>query len=366
MPENRTLPEDPRRERKRLLAWYDSHRRDLPWRNTADPYAVWVSEVMLQQTTVTVVQPYWERFLQAFPTVEALARAPEERVLNLWSGLGYYRRARNLRAAARRIAGEGGGAFPSSPAGLRRLPGVGRYTAAAIASICFGLPEAVVDGNVRRVYTRWRAWKGDPGRLPLSRHIEELGRLLIDPRRPGDFNQAVMELGATVCLPRRPHCPDCPWKASCLALAEGNPARYPETPAAPEPRAEHHVALLVQDRRGRFLLTRIPESQHNGGLWSFPAVRLPSAPAGPGAAKATARRFLEEWGWQVVLLERRGAFKHSITRHRITLEVFRARIVPSPRRSSTRAWALPEEAGDLPLAGPARKILRRWGRGCDH
>lgn len=347
------------RERRRLLAWYDRFRRDLPWRQTTDPYPVWISEIMLQQTTVAAVLPYWERFLQAFPTVEALAGAPEDHVLALWSGLGYYRRARNLRAAARKIVDEAGGRFPDSLEDLRKLPGIGRYTAAAIASICFGQAELVVDGNVIRVLTRWWALKGDPKRRPLARRIENWGRRLIDPQRPGDFNQALMELGATICLPRNPQCGFCPWRTTCRGLAQANPERYPETPKRPEPRAVSQAALVIRDRRDRVLLTRIPPNQHNAGLWDFPSVRLSSSSPRKASSSSIKRLFLQEWGWRVEVGKPHGTIKHSITHHRISLEVFEGRVLPSPRPSSTRVWVDGKEDPGLAITGSARKIFRR-------
>ncbi|HEY6291994.1 MAG TPA: A/G-specific adenine glycosylase [Terriglobia bacterium] len=237
------VPADPRLGRV-LVRWFQKHRRPLPWRETRDPYAVWVSEVMLQQTQVGTVIPYYKRFLLAFPRIESLARAPLERVLQVWSGLGYYRRVRHLHAAAGKIVAEFGGRFPATFAEARSLPGVGGYTAAAVLSIAYGVPLAVVDGNVARVMARLDARRGSLSESRFRQAIENgLARLL--PRRdPGDFNQALMELGQTICLPRAPRCPACPMKTWCRARQMGKPESFP-SPRPRRPTEEHHLAVAL-------------------------------------------------------------------------------------------------------------------------
>ena len=207
--------------RRPLLAWYDAEKRAMPWRLSTDPYRVWVSEIMLQQTTVSTVIPYYGRFLKRFPDVAALAGADEDEVLRLWAGLGYYSRARNLHRAAQAVVSEHGGRLPGTLAGLRSLPGVGRYTAAAVASIAFGLPAELVDGNVIRVYARLFALRGDPKSPALQAKVWALAAEHLDHRRPGDWNQALMELGATVCSPVGPECGRCPLAEDCLARRRG-------------------------------------------------------------------------------------------------------------------------------------------------
>ncbi|HEX5757593.1 MAG TPA: A/G-specific adenine glycosylase, partial [Thermoanaerobaculia bacterium] len=239
--------------RHELLAWYDRVRRDLPWRRTRDPYRVWISEVMLQQTRVEVVLPYYDRFLAEFPTVEALAAAPEAEVLAAWSGLGYYRRARQLHAAARRVVERGG--FPDTPGGWRELPGVGDYTAAAVGSIVYGLPLPVLDGNVERLMARYLALAADPKSAAARRQLRAAAAALVDPERPGDSNQALMEVGATVCTPRRPRCPDCPLLPGCRAAAEGRPERYPPRRAR-RAREGRRLVVAVVEWRGQVLLVR--------------------------------------------------------------------------------------------------------------
>ncbi len=206
--------------------WFDARQRDLPWRKSREPYPVWVSEVMLQQTRVEAARPYFDRFLETFPSVEALAAASEESVLSLWSGLGYYQRARRLHAAARQIVANKG-EFPTTTEGWRKLPGVGRYTAAAVASIVFGAREPAIDGNVMRVVARLLVLEEDPKNNAGFQAIETRARDLLDSERPGDSNQAIMELGATICRPRKPLCSTCPLEEGCLATATGEPERYP-------------------------------------------------------------------------------------------------------------------------------------------
>lgn len=246
-----------------LLAWYRAHRRSMPWREHVSPYRTLVSEIMLQQTRVETVIPYFERFMRDFPTVEALAEAPLERVLERWSGLGYYSRARNLHAAARAVASAGG--FPKDAEGLRGLPGVGPYTAGAVASIALGLDEALVDGNVERVLCRQNAWAEDPKKI--GKRLWATARALLPKGEAGDFNQALMELGATVCTPLRPTCLTCPVRSTCAGV--GAPDRYPAKVAkAAVPEANAVAARLWED--GRVLLAKRPAEGLLAGLWELP------------------------------------------------------------------------------------------------
>jgi len=241
--------------RRKLLSWYRRNRRDLPWRRTSDPYAIWISEIMLQQTRVAAVVPYYERFLARFPDVRALAKARLDQVLALWSGLGYYRRARHLHAAAREVLRNG---FPRTEAEWRNLPGIGPYAAAAISSIAFGERAAAVDGNVVRVLSRLHATNGP---------VRELARAWLSPRSPGDHNQALMELGATVCTPRAPSCPRCPLTSSCRGRSD--PTRYPKPRAKPRITEERlAVALIVRD--GRVQLVRRSPDGLLAGMWELP------------------------------------------------------------------------------------------------
>jgi A/G-specific adenine glycosylase len=293
---------------RRLLAWYRRNRRDLPWRRTKDPYAIWVSEIMLQQTRVVAAIPYYERFLARFPDVHALARARIDDVLALWSGLGYYRRARHLHEAARIVAREG---FPRAEAGWRELPGIGPYAAAAISSIAFGETAAAVDGNVVRVLSRLHATTGP---------VRELAQAWLPRSAPGDFNQAVMELGATVCTPRAPLCPRCPLSSSCKGRAD--PLRYPEPkrrPAITEERLS--VALVV--RGGKVQLRRRPEGGLLGGMWELPPAKHRGAPL--------------------------AVVRHSVLDRRQVISVYRGR----PRRDG-RFF---RDISRVPLTAAARKCV---------
>lgn len=255
--------------RRALLRWFAKNARELPWRGTRDPYVIWLSEVMLQQTRVDQARPYFERFLAAFPTVESLAAASRDDVLRLWQGLGYYHRAHNLHKAAQRIVSESGGTFPATAAGWRALPGVGRYTAAAIACIAFNEPVAVVDGNVARVLARLYDVTGRIDETPVRNRLWRLAEGLLSKRRPGDFNQALMELGACVCRPKAPACPVCPVRNYCRARAAGVEQERPVRRAKnPVPSREYVVAVI--EKRGRYLLVKRADAGLLAGLWEFP------------------------------------------------------------------------------------------------
>jgi A/G-specific adenine glycosylase len=319
-----------RRVSSLLARWYAQGHRDLPWRRTADPYRIWVSEIMLQQTRAAAVVPYYRRFLERFPTVEALASASEPEVLALWSGLGYYSRARNLLRAAREIAARG--AFPRQYDELRQLAGVGDYTAAAVASIAFGSPRAVLDGNVLRVVARMENDAGDIRSSKTRERFREVAESWLDPKQPGAFNQALMELGATVCLPRRPLCIECPLRGRCQALQQGTVDQLPVKLGAVRPERIDAVLLLV--RRGRrILLRQRPATERRmPGFWDLPAPEhLPGA--GVGAAI--------------------GIFRHTITHHHYTFTVKTARAPKRLPAGSRFRWLEPREAAGIPLSTTA-------------
>ncbi|MDW8228190.1 MAG: A/G-specific adenine glycosylase, partial [Anaerolineales bacterium] len=276
---------------EKLLAWYEKHARSLPWRNVSDPYAIWISEVMLQQTRVEAVIPYFERWMKRFPTVADLAAAPEQDVLALWEGLGYYRRARNLHQAARIIMAKYGGQIPRELSALRRLPGVGRYTAAAIASIAYGLDVATLDGNLKRVLARLFNIE-EPVDTPAGeKRLWALAEQHLPRGRAGDYNQALMDLGATLCLPRAPRCPLCPVNEFCQARAlgvqESRPVRQPkkETP-------HYTVTAAVIRRNGRVLLAQRPSRGLLGGLWEFPGGKVEPGESLPEALRREIREEL--------------------------------------------------------------------------
>ena len=257
-------------QRRGLLAWYRRQARVLPWRKTKGPYAIWISEVMLQQTQVATVIPYFERFLHDFPTLPQLARAPLERVLKLWSGLGYYRRARNLRRAARQVVRDHGGQFPRNERDLRALPGVGKYTARAILSIAYNLPYFVLDGNVARVIARLKAMGGDPSTSAFRSEVECHLERLLSRRSPGNFNQALMELGQTVCLPREPRCPVCPLQTWCLAHQAQKAESYPAARVRRKTELTYLAAAVIQHGDKVALVRGLDEGLLTD-LWNFPA-----------------------------------------------------------------------------------------------
>jgi A/G-specific adenine glycosylase len=337
----------------RLLAWFDRVRRELPWRGTRDPYRILVSEVMLQQTRAETVIPYFERFLGRFPTRRALARAPIEEVLAQWSGLGYYGRARRLHAAVRALEAAGRD-FPRTAAELEELPGIGPYTAAAVASIAFDEAVPVLDGNAIRVLARRTGYADDPRTAAGRRHLLAAGAELIDSTRPGDSNQALMELGATLCSPRAPRCNACPLTTSCVAAGEGDPERYP---AAARRRATERRELLaaVVERDGRFLVCRRPEeSSLLAGTWE-----IPWAPRGEDAVMLDelGRKYGGRWSLGPVV----GSVRHTITYRILDVEVrLAARAVGRARRNARaeeEQWLDRERLDQTPLSSLVRKVL---------
>ncbi len=337
--------------RSALLAWYDRHRRDLPWRRSADPYRIWVSEVMLQQTTVKTVLPYYAAFLKRFPTLQALAEEPEEEVLAAWSGLGYYHRARNLHRGAQHVAERHAGEFPRSLEAALAVPGVGLYTASAVLSIAYGLPLPVVDGNVRRVLARLLALRGPQFRKdgPYYNRAEEL----LDPERPGDWNQALMELGATVCLPRKPLCPACPLRQRCEAKALGIAEELPEGRPRRAP-VDVTVAAALVERDGRVLLVRRPQGRLLDRMWEVPQTSLDSC-----GLPDLARELEERHGLRVVPGRLAVRARHAVTYRRITLEGYRTRLRPPlPEDPERFLWARPEEVAGLAVASSTRKLLK--------
>jgi A/G-specific adenine glycosylase len=349
------------RPARALLAWYDAHRRDLPWRAHRDPYRVWVSEIMLQQTRVETVLPYYRSFVERFPTVEALAAAEVDEVLARWSGLGYYRRARQLHAAARRVVAAGG--FPATVEGLAALPGIGPYTAAAVASIAFGVAEPVLDGNVERLLARQLALAADPRSRAGRRALLARGRELLDPGRPGDSNQAMMELGATVCTPRRPGCPRCPLAGGCAARRAGEPERYP--PPRRRRAAERRRRLVaVVEKDGRVLLFRRPDgSPLLAGTWELPWFE-PAGGDDPAADPAAAERALgATYGGRWRLGPRVGRVAHGITFRAFEIEVYRGDVaggeeVAEPARGAAAGWFDAGARRELPLSSLVEKVLR--------
>jgi A/G-specific adenine glycosylase len=348
-----------------LSGWWRRCRRDLPWRHARDPYAIWVSEVMLQQTQVTTVKAYYRRFLDRFPTVRALARAPLEEVLKVWQGLGYYGRARNLHTAAATVVREFGGQLPQSVEALRRLPGVGRYIAAAVASIAFGADEAVLDGNVTRVLARLFAIGGDVAKAATQKRLWALAERLVPPGKAGRFNQAMMDLGATVCMPRRPQCGRCPLRTLCRAHQMGKEESFPHK--APRQAVPHYdMGVAVVQRGRKILIDRRPNKGLLGGLWELPAGR---SAAGESPAQAARRGAAEQLGIRIRVLEKRpiGIIRHAYSHFRVTLHVFRCRYLSGQCRAigcEAFRWVRLSELKNYPFSTAHLKIisaLRRAG-----
>jgi A/G-specific adenine glycosylase len=343
-------------KRRALLAWFHTNARKLPWRGIGDPYAIWVSEIMLQQTQIATVTPYFERFLHAFPTVTTLAQAPLERVLELWSGLGYYRRARHLHQTALTVATMDGAKFPEEYSALRTLPGIGDYTAKALLSIAFNQTYAVLEGNVARVVARLSSLRGNLHQPQFRRSVEsELARLLSRPE-PGTFNQAMMELGQTICLPRTPRCSCCPLAKWCSGYASGNPEEFP----LPRPRRaaeSHHLAVALLRRATRVAMVRGLGNGLLDDLWNFPAAF--------GSTPALSRDSLHEKLHRLLRMpftisEPIAEFRHAITYRSIHGQIYpvdKARAISS----TSLEWF---ELKDLPQAAIsqlARKIALAIG-----
>ena len=334
-----------------LLAWYDHQRRPLPWRATRDPYRIWVSEIMLQQTQVKTVIPYYEEFLDRFPDVEALAAASLDEVLALWSGLGYYRRARQMHAAAQQVAESG--TFPASSSELQNLPGIGPYTAAAVASIAFGEAIPVLDGNVERVLCRRLGLDQDPKKAAARQRLLEAGAKLLDSARPGDSNQALMELGATICRPKRPDCGSCPLARGCRARRLGDPERFP-LPRRRRQVERINLAIALVRQGDRILLFRRPEGSNLlAGIWELPNV--PRRGTRAAMEKALGRFYGGRWQLEPA----DGKVRHGITHRALTLHVYPARFSAGDTiaEGPEAAWVGMDEMSDYPLSSAVDKVL---------
>jgi A/G-specific adenine glycosylase len=355
--------------RRALLRWYARHGRDLPWRNDTDPYRVWVREIMLQQTTVAAVKPYFERFTAAFPTVQQLAAANETDVLKLWEGLGYYSRARNLHRAAQRIVADYGGRLPQDPGALQSLPGIGRYTAGAIASFAYGRRAAIVEANTLRLYARLLGYADDPRSSAGQTALWSFAESILPRSRPGQFNQALMDLGATVCTPADPQCPRCPLRTYCRACQLGRQHEIPR-PRRRAATVDLTEAALIVHKRGRYLLRRRPEGEWWAGLWDFP--RIPISNGSTTSAELhlePLRRQLraglaDTTGVSASIGELLTELRHSVTHHRIRVLCFAAQwgngsVVRGPELE----WVKRAELGSLPLTAPARRLVRQLSGG---
>jgi len=340
-----------------LLRWYATEARDLPWRRTKDPYAILVSEILLQQTRVETAIPYYERFLRAFPTVTALAEARIDDVLKLWEGLGYYRRAHHLQRAVREMVRLHDARVPAGLAALRALPGIGPYTAAAVASIAFDVDTPVLDGNVVRVLSRAFRVPGDPARARTRRALEERARALVPPGRAGEMNQALMDLGARICVPRAPRCAACPIAEECAAHDHGDEQRFPERSAKrPAPHRDVVAGVVWARGRSRVLLAQRKVGDLLGGLWEFPGGTVE---AGETLAGALERELDEELGIRVAVGEHLVTVHHAFTHFRMALHVLHCRHTagrPQTHGCAAFAWVEVERILDYALSVADQKV----------
>jgi A/G-specific adenine glycosylase len=345
--------------RRRLPAWFDRHARKLPWRRNRDPFAIWVSEIMLQQTQVATVIGYFGRFLAAFPTIEVLAAADEHAVLRLWEGLGYYRRARQLQKAAKIIVAEHGGQFPRDPQLVRRLPGIGRYTTGAILSIAFDAREPILEANTLRLLSRLLAYDGDPRSTEGQQILWTMAEAVLPRRGAGRMNQAMMELGSEVCSGRAPRCDGCPVAALCHANQQGRQLQIPRPKAKRAIEAVREAAVLVR-RRGRVLLLRWPEGRRFARLWDFP--RFPIESDRPAEIhRELTEKVLALTGVAIAPDRHVKTLIHGVTRFRITLECYEAAFLSNGKAAKTSLetrWLRPAELEAYPLSSTGRKLAR--------
>ena len=362
--------------RQKLLAWYDKNKRDLPWRRSKNPYHIWVSEIMLQQTRVDTVIPYYERFLDWFPTVESLANAPEERLLKAWEGLGYYSRVRNMQTAAQQIINEFEGKFPSTYEGISSLKGIGPYTAGAISSIAFNLPQPAVDGNVMRVLARLFEVNHDIGNPSNRKIFQAMMEVLIDPDRPGDFNQSLMDLGSDIEAPVNPRPEESPVKEFSAAYQHGTMDRYPIKAPKKKPIPIYLKALVVQNSQGQFLLEKNESEKLLAGFWHFPLIEVddfsdqtqdldlfsqvaePILQLGPSPQESFEQDYDLEVDWQDLRFEE---VKHIFSHRKWHIQIIAGRVTETQEYTDREVlWLSPEEFSNYPLAKPQQKIWQAY------
>ena len=362
--------------RQKLLAWYDENKRDLPWRRSKNPYHIWVSEIMLQQTRVDTVIPYYERFLDWFPTVESLANAPEDRLLKAWEGLGYYSRVRNMQTAAQQIMSEFEGKFPSTYEGISSLKGIGPYTAGAISSIAFNLPQPAVDGNVMRVLARLFEVNHDIGNPSNRKIFQAMMEVLIDPDRPGDFNQALMDLGSDIEAPVNPRPEESPVKEFSAAYQHGTMDRYPIKAPKKKPIPIYLKALVVQNSQGQFLLEKNESEKLLAGFWHFPLIEVDEfsdqtqdldlfsqvaesiLQLGPSPQESFEQDYDLEVDWQDLRFEE---VKHVFSHRKWHIQIIAGRVAESQEYADREVlWLRPEEFSNYPLAKPQQKIWQAY------
>jgi A/G-specific adenine glycosylase len=339
--------------RRRLLRWFDRFGRDFPWRRTSDAYAVWVSEVMLQQTTTAMASGRFEAFLRRFPTVAALAAASEAEVLHSWEGLGYYRRARNLHLAAKAVVVDHQGVVPTDPNLLKKLPGLGRYSANAVACFARNERHAILEANTLRLWSRLCGVRDDPKKQPTLARLWRTAEAVMSPKRPRDFNLALMDVGSVVCTPRSPNCPECPLVSHCVAQRSGRPESFPKGPLKPEAVEETWVAVLLEDH-GRYLIQQRGPLGRWAGMWEFPNAKVDTKQDVESAADVLADQF----GITNRSIGRLPVLRHGVMHYRIRLHVFSYAVESSTAgEGPIRRWATPAEMTSLPFSSVHRKIV---------
>ena len=340
---------------EKLLSWYANNKRDLPWRDDPNPYHTWVSEIMAQQTRLETMTPYYQRWMKRFPDVTSLATADQQDVLNLWEGLGYYSRARNLHKAAKLIMHDYGGKLPSEVDQLQKLPGIGPYTAGAIASLAFRQDQPVVDGNVKRVFARLYNLQYEVDSNPGEKSIWALANELLPSGKAADFNQALMDLGSSICLPRRPLCKDCPLAPHCQARIQGTQDELPRR--RPKPTIPHHIFTgAVIQHQDTVLITQRPQEGLLGGMWEFPGGKQES---GESLRDCLLREIMENLGIYVIVGDELGIFKHGYTHFKVTLHAFECGLngaYPKPLKVDTLRWVRLPELSDFPMGKINRMI----------
>lgn len=347
--------------RQAIVHWYRRKGRKLPWRRTTDPYRIWVSEIMLQQTTVATVRERYDSFLERFPSIEILAKATREDVLHAWQGLGYYRRARLLHQAAQVVVATMNGRFPQEPAELQRLPGLGRYTAAALASFAFDARAPILEANTLRLWTRLTASSGDPKRAPLNDQLWTLAETMLPARTSRDFNNALMDLGALVCVPKMPRCGDCPVQRFCQAFDDDVVSLLPQLKPRPEKESVRHLAALIIKGK-KVLITQRGGDQTWAGMWELPRVeRSPGESVRAAAARAAAIALVAPTADQWNIGRRLATVRHGIMNHNVTLDCYPAATSEPLRLQPSSRWANAADLARLPMSSPQRTLLQQLG-----
>ena len=336
---------------KKLLRWFDKHgRHDLPWQQDTTPYRVWISEIMLQQTQVTTVIPYYQRFMASFPTVQALAAASQDDVLHHWTGLGYYARARNLHKAGQIVVEQYGGEFPDSVEQLSELPGIGRSTAGAVHAIAFKKRAAILDGNVKRVLTRYQAVEGYPGETKVANKLWQLADQLTPTRRAADYTQAIMDFGATLCTRTKPDCPQCPFHSECAGFATGNPTQFPHRKLKKEKPVKESCFLLLKNRDGDILLEKRPTSGIWGGLWALPECDT----------TADIDSVCQRYGCDVLDWEATEPSRHTFSHYHLDYTPIQVDVATTHQimEAGQQVWYNPHTELTLGTAAPVLKLLK--------